>query len=408
MLDHDAARAWLAESPSATGDPRPPRVLGFGTAWQRESTWYLALLFIRPEAQAEGLGRRLLLRTFPDGPTGVPPSGVPPGSSPGSTVRGSTVRGSTVRGAAVRAATRSSRRPDGHLRGLDPAHLDGPVRGLRDRPARAPVHGDRLSPAAFPAQAAARRGGHGVRRGGGGREARRHRGRGGPGTARLRPAGGPPAVGKGGTARRAVPCAAATGRRSATATPRHPAGSARSRSSTTRSTRPSSGRSWDACVPPARTSSSCPASNHRAVVALLRAGLPVRGVPRHPLLDAAVHGPRAIPPGAASGYPSPAPGEHGSRRTIGPLPGPPGSDDRNEELVRTRPASRRAPRAVRPCFVRRRGLRPRWSAGLRLDRMPNCAAGSTWRSPAATPRTRSPCATSAATSRSIASPTGPS
>ena len=73
MLDHDAARAWLAKSPSATGDPDPPRVLGFGTAWQRKSTWYLALLFIRPEAQAGGLGRRLLLRTFPEGPLEPPP-----------------------------------------------------------------------------------------------------------------------------------------------------------------------------------------------------------------------------------------------------------------------------------------------------------------------------------------------
>ena len=68
LLDHDASRAWLAEAPSATGDPDPPRLLGFGTAWQRETTWYLALLFIRPEAQAGGLGRRLLLRTFPSLP----------------------------------------------------------------------------------------------------------------------------------------------------------------------------------------------------------------------------------------------------------------------------------------------------------------------------------------------------
>ncbi len=68
LLEHDAERSWLAESPSSTGDPEPPRILGFGTAWQRESTWYLALLFIRPEAQAGGLGRQLLLRTFPRGP----------------------------------------------------------------------------------------------------------------------------------------------------------------------------------------------------------------------------------------------------------------------------------------------------------------------------------------------------
>jgi GNAT superfamily N-acetyltransferase len=68
LIEHDAERSWLAESPSSTGDPEPPSILGFGTAWQRESTWYLALLFIRPEAQAGGLGRQLLLRTFPRGP----------------------------------------------------------------------------------------------------------------------------------------------------------------------------------------------------------------------------------------------------------------------------------------------------------------------------------------------------
>jgi len=65
LLDHDGERAWLAESPSATGSPDTARILGFGSAWLRETTWYLALLFIRPEAQAGGLGRRLLLRTFP-------------------------------------------------------------------------------------------------------------------------------------------------------------------------------------------------------------------------------------------------------------------------------------------------------------------------------------------------------
>lgn len=75
LIDCDGERAWLAESPSATGDPDPPHVLGFGTAWQRDTAWYLALLFIRPEAQAAGLGRRLLLRTFPTGPAEAPRAG---------------------------------------------------------------------------------------------------------------------------------------------------------------------------------------------------------------------------------------------------------------------------------------------------------------------------------------------
>lgn len=65
FLEHDGDRSWVAEAPSATGDPEPPRVLGFGCAWERETAWYLGLLFVRPEAQAGGIGRRLLLRTFP-------------------------------------------------------------------------------------------------------------------------------------------------------------------------------------------------------------------------------------------------------------------------------------------------------------------------------------------------------
>ena len=69
LVDTDAERCWLAEEPSTTVDPTPPRVLGFGAATLREDHWFLSLLYVRPEAQKSGLGRRLLLATFPQGPT---------------------------------------------------------------------------------------------------------------------------------------------------------------------------------------------------------------------------------------------------------------------------------------------------------------------------------------------------
>jgi GNAT superfamily N-acetyltransferase len=68
LLEHDPDLAWLAEPPSSTVDPAPPPVLGFGTALQRDSAWHLSLLYIRPEAQGEGLGKRLLLACLPRGP----------------------------------------------------------------------------------------------------------------------------------------------------------------------------------------------------------------------------------------------------------------------------------------------------------------------------------------------------
>ena len=65
LIDRDGDRAWLAEEPSTTADRAAPRVLGFGAASLREPHWFLSLLFVRPEAQAGGLGRRLLRQTFP-------------------------------------------------------------------------------------------------------------------------------------------------------------------------------------------------------------------------------------------------------------------------------------------------------------------------------------------------------
>jgi GNAT superfamily N-acetyltransferase len=72
LVRHDPARAWLAEEPSATSDPVRPAILGFGAATLRDWAWYLALLFVRPEAQGAAIGRRLLLRCFPGGPGYVP------------------------------------------------------------------------------------------------------------------------------------------------------------------------------------------------------------------------------------------------------------------------------------------------------------------------------------------------
>lgn len=105
FLEHDGDRSWVAEAPSATGDPEPPRVLGFGCAWERETAWYLGLLFVRPEVQAGGIGRRLLLRTFP----------------------------AFDEGAALPAVeARGSSRPGGT--GGDPAAGEGPASGNGQRP----------------------------------------------------------------------------------------------------------------------------------------------------------------------------------------------------------------------------------------------------------------------------------
>jgi GNAT superfamily N-acetyltransferase len=49
--------AWLAAPPG-----RSPRPLGFGMAVRRGHWWFLSFLFVAPEAQAGGLGRRLLER----------------------------------------------------------------------------------------------------------------------------------------------------------------------------------------------------------------------------------------------------------------------------------------------------------------------------------------------------------
>ena len=41
------------------------RIVGFGSAVERGSLWFLSMLFVRPEAQGQGLGRALLERILP-------------------------------------------------------------------------------------------------------------------------------------------------------------------------------------------------------------------------------------------------------------------------------------------------------------------------------------------------------
>jgi GNAT superfamily N-acetyltransferase len=54
-------------------DPPPDgddaaRILGFASAIRRDELWFLSMLFIRPAAQGEGIGRGLLRRIMPAGP----------------------------------------------------------------------------------------------------------------------------------------------------------------------------------------------------------------------------------------------------------------------------------------------------------------------------------------------------
>ena len=54
LLDTDPDRFWLAE--------RHDEAIGFAAASVREGLWFLAMLFVRPESQAEGLGQALMDR----------------------------------------------------------------------------------------------------------------------------------------------------------------------------------------------------------------------------------------------------------------------------------------------------------------------------------------------------------
>jgi len=53
---------------AAPADPPAERVVAFAAAVSRERVWYLSMLFVLPELQGAGVGRRLLARVLPDDP----------------------------------------------------------------------------------------------------------------------------------------------------------------------------------------------------------------------------------------------------------------------------------------------------------------------------------------------------
>ena len=59
LLDHDGARSFVAEESG--------RVVGFSAAWVRENVWFLSALFVRPECQGRGVGKRLMSLAWGEG-----------------------------------------------------------------------------------------------------------------------------------------------------------------------------------------------------------------------------------------------------------------------------------------------------------------------------------------------------
>jgi GNAT superfamily N-acetyltransferase len=53
LLATDAERCWVAERDDG-------EVIGFASASEREGLWFLAMLFVRPDVQAQGIGQRLM------------------------------------------------------------------------------------------------------------------------------------------------------------------------------------------------------------------------------------------------------------------------------------------------------------------------------------------------------------
>ncbi len=75
---------WVATRDQQAGDKRD-RVVGFGAAYLRGAVWFLAMLFVDPDEQARGLGRELLIRTFPGGSAPDPEGPVVLGTATDST-----------------------------------------------------------------------------------------------------------------------------------------------------------------------------------------------------------------------------------------------------------------------------------------------------------------------------------
>jgi GNAT superfamily N-acetyltransferase len=59
LLQHDGARCFVAEDAG--------RVVGFTAAWARKDVWFLSALFVHPEHQARGIGKRLLSLAWGEG-----------------------------------------------------------------------------------------------------------------------------------------------------------------------------------------------------------------------------------------------------------------------------------------------------------------------------------------------------
>jgi GNAT superfamily N-acetyltransferase len=62
LLASDPERFWVAEPAPGGRAADDPGVVGFASASVREGLWFLAMLFVDPDAQAEGVGKALMDR----------------------------------------------------------------------------------------------------------------------------------------------------------------------------------------------------------------------------------------------------------------------------------------------------------------------------------------------------------